>query len=234
MKLLFFLYLIAPNSCKASTRSASVTPSTSPRTCTTTDGRVLCGSSYPCVEENVSQFDLYGPISQIYTAYDTLDSDKGNLPQRNPLLGGNEEETSGTMSYEEYNNIKQGQSSLSCICMHTCNIICMIVANYHVLHWGGCVLYYILCVLIMLCIMHFEKDMHISSTTFFFITMDCEWKSFSDLLFCWSVSNVPAIQTNTIKYRKEQFSHIKWLRSPINPVTYSSLFIIMQTVKTTY
>lgn len=45
-------YLMAPNSCKASTRSASVTPSTSPRTCTTTEGRVLCGSSYPCYRQS--------------------------------------------------------------------------------------------------------------------------------------------------------------------------------------
>lgn len=50
----FPTHLMAPNSCRASTRSASVTPSTSPRTWTTTEGRVLCGSSYPCVKE-VSQ-----------------------------------------------------------------------------------------------------------------------------------------------------------------------------------
>lgn len=41
------LHLISPNSFRASQRSPSVTPSTRPRTWTTTDGSVLCGSSYP-------------------------------------------------------------------------------------------------------------------------------------------------------------------------------------------
>lgn len=107
-------------------------------------------------------------------------------------------------------------SKLSCVTLRWMCIVLYLVCTYYVVYYA-----------------FWERYAHFFNY-FFFITMDCEWKSFSDLLFCWSVSSVPAIQTNTIKYRKEQFSHIKWLRSPINHVTYSSLFIIMQTVKTTY